>query len=74
MEDKEVEKILNSLENLETAGNLSEIYSYLLNYAIDGSLGLKVSEAKQKILEEITKDALDGTNRAEVMDKAKMQE
>ena len=72
MEDKEVEKILNSLENLETAGNLSEIYSYLLNYAIDGSLGLKVSEAKQKILEEITKDALDGTNRAEVMDKAKI--
>ena len=70
MEDKEVEKILNSLENLETAGNLSEIYSYLLNYAIDGALGLKVDEAKQKILEEMTKDALSGVDRSKVMEKA----
>ena len=69
MEDKEVEKILNSLENLETAGNLSEIYSYLLNYAIDGALGLKVDEAKQKILDEMTKDALSGADRSKVIEK-----
>ncbi len=70
MEDKEVEKILNSLENLETAGNLSEIYSYLLNYAIDGALGLKVSEAKQKILEELMAETLSGGDRAEITQKA----
>ncbi|MBQ8784667.1 MAG: hypothetical protein IJZ59_01315 [Alphaproteobacteria bacterium] len=70
MEDKEVEKVLNSLENIETAGNLSEIYSYLLNYAIDGALGLKVSEAKQKILEELMAETLSGGDRAEITQKA----